>query len=215
MLGLIGRKLGMTRVFDDKGAAIPVTVVEAGPCTVVRVKRPETDGYSALQLGFGRRKETRVAKPLKGHFAKVGLPPTRLLREVRVADPGDFEPGAVLRADIFKPGERVDVRGVSKGRGFEGPITRHHSSRGPETHGSNYHRRPGSMGASSDPSRVWKGKAAAGHMGAERVTTRNLPVVGVDADRNLLLLGGAVPGHNKGWVLVTKSKRARRGSPAA
>jgi large subunit ribosomal protein L3 len=174
------------------------------------VKREATDGYTALQLGFGAKPEKRTTAPLQGHFKKAGAAPQRFVREVRVEDIGDFEIGKNVEVDIFEVGERVDVVGVSKGRGFAGPMKRHHSSRGPESHGSRYHRRPGSLGASATPSHVFKGRKAAGHLGAARATTQNVKVVGVDKERNLLLLNGSVPGHNNGFVMIQKSIKAAR-----
>lgn len=209
-MGLLGKKIGMTRIFDEAGNIVPVTVVQAGPCPVLQVKREATDGYTALQLGFEGKREKRTPKPMQGHFKKAGTSPLRFVREVRIDDVEGFEVGKAVEVDIFEVGEKVDVVGVSKGRGFAGPMKRHHSSRGPETHGSMYHRRPGSMGSSADPSHVFKGKKLAGHMGAERVTTQNMKVVGIDKDKNLLLLNGSVPGHNNAFVMISKSKKVAR-----
>lgn len=209
-MGLLGKKIGMTRIFDEAGNIVPVTVVQAGPCPVLQVKREATDGYSALQLGFESKREKRTPKPMQGHFKKAGTAPLRFVREVRIDDVDNFEVGKTVAVDIFEVGEKVDVVGVSKGRGFAGPMKRHHSSRGPETHGSMYHRRPGSMGSSADPSHVFKGKKLAGHMGAARVTTQNIKVIGIDKDKNLLLLNGSVPGHNNAFVMISKSKKVAR-----
>lgn len=209
-MGLLGKKIGMTRIFDDAGNILPVTVVQAGPCPVVQVKREATDGYTALQLGYGAKREKRTTGPLKGHFKKAGVDPQRFVREFRIEDVEGFEIGKPVEVDIFEVGEKVDVVGVSKGRGFAGPMKRHHSSRGPESHGSRYHRRPGSLGASATPSHVFKGRKAAGHLGAARITTQNIKVVGVDKERNLLLLNGSVPGHNNGFVMIKKSVKAAR-----
>lgn len=209
-MGLLGKKIGMTRIFDDAGNIVPVTVIQAGPCPVLQVKREATDGYTALQLGFETKREKNTTKPLLGHFKKAGTAPLRFVREIRIEDVDGFEVGKAVEVDIFEVGEKVDVIGVSKGRGFAGPMKRHHSSRGPESHGSMYHRRPGSMGSSADPSHVFKGKKLAGHMGAERVTTQNVKVVGIDKDKNLLLLNGSVPGHNNAFVMISKSKKVAR-----
>jgi large subunit ribosomal protein L3 len=206
-LGLIGKKIGMTRIYDDSGRIVPVTVIQAGPCPIVQVKRTEADGYTALQLGFDPIPERKLNRPRLGHFKKHGCPPMRVVREFRVQDVEGRESGATLDVTLFVVGEIVDVIGVSKGRGFAGTMKRHHSSRGPETHGSRYHRRPGSMGGSSDPSRVWKGKKLPGQMGNQRVTMRNLKVVKIDLERNLLLVRGAVPGHSDGYIMVAKSKK--------
>lgn len=209
-LGMLGKKIGMTRVFDDAGNIVPVTVIQAGPCPVLQIKRAVSDGYTALQLGFGAKKEKRTTKALAGHFKKAASGPLRFVREIRIEDVEGYEVGKPIEVDIFEVGEKVDVTGVSKGRGFAGPMKRHHSSRGPESHGSMYHRRPGSMGASADPSHVYKGKKLAGHMGAERSTTQNIRVVGVDKEKNILLLNGSVPGHNNAFVMINKSKKAAR-----
>jgi large subunit ribosomal protein L3 len=209
-LGLIGKKIGMTQIFDEAGMVIPVTVLQLGPCPIIQVKRKATDGYTAIQIGYGDKPERLVNKPELGHFKKANLSPSRLVREIRIDEVDGYEVGKSIAVDIFEVGEKVDVIGVSKGKGFAGPTKRHHSKGGPESHGSMYHRRPGSMGASSDPSHVWKGKKAAGRMGGERVTTQNLRVVKVDADRNVVFLRGAVPGHVNGFVMVAKSKKAAR-----
>lgn len=199
--GILGRKIGMTQIFTDKGLAIPVTVVEAGPCIVVQKKTPEKDGYNAIQIGFGVKRERLFSKPVKGHFAKAGLRPVRFLRELRVEDPGAYEVGQEIKTDIFAQGEKVDVVGITKGKGFAGGIKRHGFHRGPMTHGSKYHRRPGSLGAKG-PARVYKGRKLPGHMGAERVTVQNLEVIKVDTDRNLLAIKGALPGPKGGLLMV-------------
>lgn len=209
-LSLLGKKLGMTRIYDEAGTVIPVTVVQAGPCPVLQIKRRETDGYTAVQIGFGEKPERKATKAELGHFKKAGAAPRRFVREFRIDDAGAFEVGKNLDVEMFSIGERVDVIGVSKGRGFAGTIKRHHTTRGPETHGSMYHRRPGSMGASSDPSHVWKGKVGAGRLGNSRVTTQFIKVVGVDKEKNILLLRGSVPGHENQFVVVAKSKKAER-----
>ena len=209
-LGLLGKKLGMTRVYDDAGTMIPVTVILAGPCPILQVKNREKDGYAALQLGFEAKPERLVNKPMTGHFKKAGAAPTRLIREFRTEDLDGYQTGQTLDLGIFEVGEKVDVIGISKGRGFTGPMKRHHSSRGPETHGSMYHRRTGSLGQSSDPSRVYKGMPMAGHMGAARSTVQNLKVVVLDKEKNLLLVRGSIPGCNDGYVMIRKSIKAAR-----
>jgi large subunit ribosomal protein L3 len=200
--GLIGKKLGMTQIFWDDGAAIPVTVLEVGPCVVVQKKTQDTDGYNAIQLGYGRKKEKKVTKPLKGHFDKTGKGYFQYLREFRTETPDEFEVGQELKADIFSIGERVDITGTTKGRGFAGVIKRHGFHGGRATHGSMFHRAPGSIGASAYPSRVFKGQKLPGQMGNKRHTIQNLVVVGVNPDRNVILIRGAVPGAKDGVVLV-------------
>ena len=196
---ILGNKIGMTQVFDEKGRAIPVTVVEAGPCTVVQIKTKDSDGYEAVQLGFGEVKEKKLIRPIKGHFTKANVTPKKHLREFRLEEIS-YNVGDEIKADIFKEGETVDVTGTSKGKGFQGVIKRHGQSRGPMGHGSMYHRRPGSMGSTSTPGRVYKGKNLPGHMGVETVTVQNLEIVKVDIDKNVLLIKGSVPG-NKGAIL--------------
>ena len=201
--GIIGRKVGMTQIFDENGNVIPVTVIEAGPCPVVQVKTVETDGYNAVQLGFGKVKDKKVNKPEKGHFTKVKVTPVKHLREFRLEDVSNVKPGDEIKADIFQAGDSVDIQGTTKGKGFQGVIKRHGQHRGPMGHGSMYHRRPGSMGPTSTPGRVFKGKKLPGHMGVETVTIQNLKVVRVDMDKNVLLVKGSVPG-NKGAILKIK-----------
>ena len=201
---IIGRKVGMTQVFDDKGVVIPVTVIEAGPCTVVQVKTVEKDGYDAVQLGYGAVKEFKVNKPMKGHFSKGNVTPTKHLREFRVEDTAAVKVGEEVKADIFAQGDLVDIQGTTKGKGFQGVIKRHGQSRGPMGHGSMYHRRPGSMGSTSTPGRVFKGKKLPGHMGVETVTIQNLEVVRVDLDKNAILVKGSIPG-NKGSIVKIRS----------
>ena len=201
--GIIGRKVGMTQIFDEKGNVIPVTVIEAGPCVVAQVKTVETDGYDAIQLGFGEVKEKHINKPEKGHFAKAGLEAKKHLREFRLESVEGVKVGDEVKADVFVAGEKVDIQGITKGKGFQGVIKRHGQHRGPMGHGSMYHRRPGSMGATSTPGRVFKGKKLPGHMGVEKVTVQNLEVVKVDLDKNALLIKGSVPG-NKGSILKIK-----------
>lgn len=207
--GLIGKKLGMTQIFDEKGNVIPVTVVELGPCPVVQKKTAENDGYEAVQLGFGDEKVTRVNKPMKGHFEKANVAPKKVLREFRLEDTSALNVGDIVKADIFAAGEKVDVVGTSKGKGTAGAIKRWNFSRLKETHGTGpVARHAGSLGACSDPSRVFKGKKLAGHLGAERVTIQNLEVVKVDAENNLIAIKGAVPGPKKGIVMVVNSVKA-------
>lgn len=209
MKAVLGRKLGMTQVFAEDGRLVPVTVIEAGPMVVTQVKNKETDGYTAVQVAFGETKEKRVNKPLRGHFAKAGVGFKKFVREFRMEDSSSYSLAQEINVDIFEAGEKVDAVGTSKGKGFQGPIKRHNQSRGPMTHGSRYHRGPGSMGAASDPSRVFKGKKLAGHMGAERVTIQNLEVVKVDAERNLILIKGAVPGPKKGLVIIKQAVKGQ------
>lgn len=201
--GIIAKKIGMTQIFAENGILIPVTVLEAGPCVVTQVKTMENDGYQAIQVGFGEVKENKVNKPAKGHFEKAGVAATKLLKEFKFENASEYELGAVLKADIFEAGDKIDVSGVSKGKGFQGAIKRHNQHRGPMAHGSKYHRGVGSLSSATTPGKVKKGKKMPGHMGAENVTIQNLEVVRVDADKNLLLVKGAVPG-NKGSILVIK-----------
>ncbi|MDE5994907.1 MAG: 50S ribosomal protein L3 [Oscillospiraceae bacterium] len=201
--GLIGKKIGMTQLFDEKGKVIPVTVVEAGPCTVVQKKTVENDGYAAVQIGFGDVKVQRVNKPQAGHFKKADVAPKKVLREFRLEDTDSVNVGDVLKADTFAVGDRVDVVGTSKGKGTAGAIKRWNFSRLKETHGTGpVARHAGSLGACSDPSRVFKGKKLAGHLGAERVTVQNLDIVKVDAENNLIAIKGAVPGPKGGIVVI-------------
>jgi large subunit ribosomal protein L3 len=200
--GLIGRKLGMTQVFSDEGAAISVTVIEAGPCVVIQKKTRETDGYDAVQIGFGRKKTKRITKPLQGHFKKADKGFFQFLREFRIDNAGEYEVGAELNVDIFAVGDYVDIVGTSKGRGFAGGVKRHGFKGGRATHGSMFHRAPGSIGASADPSRVFKGTKLPGHMGDRRVTVQNLVVFSVRPERNLILVKGSVPGSMNGFVLI-------------
>ncbi|HEY8394756.1 MAG TPA: 50S ribosomal protein L3 [Thermaerobacter sp.] len=216
-VGLLGRKLGMTQIFDEEGRAVPVTVVQAGPCVVVQKKTEEKDGYRALQLGFGEVKESKVNKPMSGHFRKAGVKPVRYLREFRLDDDEDdqrYEVGQELTVELFSAGEYVDVTGISKGKGFLGPIARHGFGRGPMSHGSKYHRGPGSLGSSTFPGRVFKGRKMAGRAGGERVTVRGLQVVRVDPARHLLLIKGAVPGPRGGIVSIRKTNVPRKARQA-
>jgi large subunit ribosomal protein L3 len=210
--GLIGRKIGMTQVFEPDGTVTPATVIKAGPCVVVQAKTAAADGYEAVQLGLVEDRPARVRKPLEGHYKKAGVPPTRVRREVTVAR-GAEAPKAgdqILVTAVFSSGDRVDVIGVSRGKGFQGVVKRHHFAGGAATHGSMFHRAPGSIGASSFPSRVIKGMRAAGRMGADRVTVRNLKIVRVDGENNLLVIHGAVPGAPGGYLIVRKAVAAKR-----
>lgn len=207
MKGILGKKLGMTQIFTEDGMSIPVTVIEAGPCVVVQKKTKDNDGYEAIQLGYVSRSERRVNKPLKGHFDKAGVKPFHYLREIKVENPDAYELGQEFKADVFASGDKVDVRGTSKGKGFQGSIKRHGFGRGPSSHGSHYHRGTGSL-AAKGVARVFKGRKMPGHMGHERVTVRNLEIVKADPERNLLLVKGAVPGPKKGLLVITQSNKA-------
>ena len=202
--GLIGRKVGMTQIFDEEGKVIPVTAIEVGPCTVTQIKTVEQDGYTAVQLGFGEVKERKLNKPELGHLSKNKLAPKKYLREFRLDSVEGMKVGDELKADVFAVGDKVDVQGTSKGKGFQGVIKRHGQSRGPMGHGSMYHRRPGSMGPTSTPGRVFKGKKLPGHMGAQTISIQNLEVIRVDLDKNVILVKGSVPG-TKGAILKVKS----------
>jgi large subunit ribosomal protein L3 len=207
LTGIIGKKVGMTQLFQQDGTVTPGTVIKAGPCVVVQTKTAQTDGYESVQLGLVEERPARVRKPLAGHYKKAGVPPTRVRREVKVAK-GAESPKAgdqVLVNTVFTNGDRVDVIGVSRGKGFQGVVRRHHFRGGAATHGSMFHRAPGSIGASSYPSRVVKGMRAAGRMGGDQVTTRNLKVVAVDPENNLLIVHGAVPGAPGNYVVVRKA----------
>ncbi len=203
---IVGTKIGMTQVFTEDGRLVPVTVIEAGPCTVVQKKTVETDGYNAVQVGFGEMTEKRAKallnKPELGHYAKAGVAAKRVLREFRFDDCTGYKVGDELKVDQFAQGDRIDVVGTSKGHGFTGPVARWNQHTGPMAHGSKYHRGVGSMSANSDPSRVFKNKHMGGHYGVDRVTVQNLEVVSVDAERNLLLVKGAVPGPNEGLLII-------------
>ena len=202
MKGILGKKIGMTQIFTEHGEVIPVTVVEAGPVVVTQIKTTENDGYTAIQVGFQDAKEKSLNKPQKGHLAAANVL-KKHLKEFRVEAVDAYTVGQEIKADVFAAGEMIDVTGISKGKGFQGPIKRHGQSRGPESHGSRYHRRPGSMGACSYPGRVFKNKKLAGHMGSVKVTVQNLEVVRVDADKNFILVKGAIPGA-KGSVVTLK-----------
>jgi large subunit ribosomal protein L3 len=203
--GIIGKKIGMTQVFADDGRAFPVTVIEAGPCVVVQRKSKDRDGYAAVQLGLVEsRKTKRITKPMKGHFDKAGLPPCRVLREFPVAEDAEAAVGDKISVELFAPGDKITVVGTSKGRGFQGVMKRHNFRGGKATHGSMFHRAPGSIGQSAYPSRVIKGMKSPGHMGSDRVTVKNLQVVRVDAANNLLIVRGSVPGAGGSFVVIRK-----------
>jgi len=209
--GILGKKVGMTQLFREDGTVEPVTVIQAGPCVVVQAKTAARDGYDAVQLGLVERRPARVVKPIAGHYKKAGVPPTRRRREVGMAPRVEpLRPGDQVLVSVFADGDRVDVIGTSRGHGFQGVVKRHHFRGGDATHGSMFHRAPGSIGASSYPSRVVKGMRAAGRMGGERVTVRNLRVAQVDVENNLLLVRGAVPGAAGGYVIVRKAVAAKR-----
>lgn len=210
MKGILGKKIGMTQIFTEDGVVIPVTVVEAGPVTVLQKKNIEKDGYNSIQVGFVDAKAKHINKPLKGHFEKANVDYKRHLTEFRTDDVESYEIGQELKADIFAAGDMIDVTGTSKGKGFQGVIKRHGQSRGPETHGSRYHRRPGSMGASAYPAKVFKGKKLPGHMGNVKVTVQNLEVVKIDTDRNLLLVKGAIPGPKGGLLTIKESVKTSK-----
>jgi len=207
MKAILGKKVGMTQMFTAEGKAIPVTVIQAGPCPVVQTKTTDNDGYEAIQIGFDEIKEVRANKPQKGHFAKAGAKVTRYLREFHVENASEYQLGQEIKVDIFAAGDAVDVTGTSKGKGFQGPIKRHGQSRGPETHGSKYHRRTGSVGALG-PNRIFIGHHLPGRMGGEKITVQNLEVVKVDVENNLILIKGSVPGAKKSLVTVRTSVKA-------
>jgi large subunit ribosomal protein L3 len=215
MKGIIGKKVGMTQLFDASGVVVPVTVIEAGPCYVTQVKTVESDGYNAVQLGFEEVVERKLTKGEKGHLAKAGAPTVRRLREVRAEDAAQFSPGDVIKADIFQDGELVDVIGISKGRGFAGAVKRHGFAGGPKTHGqSDRHRATGSRGAGTTPGHTFPGTRAPGHMGDAQVTVQNVKIALVDAERNLIAVRGAVPGPRGGLVMVQAAKKAVKGKKA-
>ncbi|MDZ4826315.1 MAG: 50S ribosomal protein L3 [Actinomycetota bacterium] len=207
--GILGRKLGMTQIFDAENRVVPVTVIEAGPCRVVQLRTPERDGYTAVQISFGDTKATRLSKPELGHLKAADAPPQKYLAELRVDDLAGFELGQVIRADVFAAGERVDVTGISKGRGFAGVMKRHNFKGQGAGHGNHKsHRAPGAIGACATPARVFKGQRMAGQMGSVKITTLNLEIVEGDAERNLLLIRGSVPGANNGLVFVRNAVKA-------
>lgn len=206
---ILGKKLGMTQIFTADGKVTPVTVIEAGPCVVVQRKSTAHDGYEAIQVGFGKKRERLFTKAEKGHFEKAGVKPMRFLREFRVESSEQFAVGQEIKADVFATGDKIDVTGKSKGKGFAGVIKRHGFARGGMSHGSMYHRRVGSLGA-TDPARVFKGRKLPGRMGGDRVTIQGLTVAGIDIDRNLILVRGAVPGTRGGLVVVRETVKASR-----
>ncbi len=208
MKGILGKKVGMTQIFDDNGVVIPVTLIEAGPCYVTQKKTQEKDGYNAVQLGFGEARENGLNKPMAGHLEKAKAPAIKYLREFQVADPNDYEEGQEIDVSIFKVGDKVDVTGTSKGKGFAGAVKRHHFRGGPKTHGqSDRWRATGSVGAGSTPGRVFKGKRMPGQMGHERVTVQNLKVALVDPDKNILAVRGAVPGGKNGLIIINEARK--------
>ena len=206
---ILAKKLGMTQIFDELGKLIPVTVVEAGPNTVIQKKTVEVDGYSAVQVGFIDIKDKKANKPAKGHFSKAGVSPKKYLKEFKLDNASEMNVGDEIKADIFEAGEKVDVTGISKGKGYAGTIKRWGTHRGPMTHGSGYHRGPGSMGACSNPGRVMKGKRLPGHMGVDKVTIQNLTVVKVDAEKNIILVRGGVPGPKDGLLIIKNTVKSR------
>ncbi|MCD6206229.1 MAG: 50S ribosomal protein L3 [Candidatus Marinimicrobia bacterium] len=208
MLGIIGKKIGMSQVFEEDGKLLPVTVIEAGPCQIIQIKTPEKDGYAAVQLGFGKKPEKRVNKPMLGHFKAANVEPYRIVSEIRDFETADRKPGDTVTVDIFKVGETVKVTGTSKGKGFQGVVKRHNFGGGPKTHGqSDRFRSPGSIGASAYPSRVIKGLKMAGRMGNDQVTVRGLKIVKIDADNHLLYVKGAVPGTRNSIVTIRRQEQ--------
>lgn len=205
--GILGKKVGMTQIFDAEGKLLPVTVIEAGPCVVVQKKTVEKDGYEALQMGFAPKKEAKTTKPLKGHFENAKVKPLSFVKEFRLEDTEQYQVGQEVKVDVFAEGEQVDVVGISKGKGFVGSIKRHGFHRGPMKHGSKYHRGSGSLGAKG-PARVFKGRKLPGRTGGDRVTIQNLSVVRVDPERNLILIKGSIPGPKKGLVVIKNSIKA-------
>ena len=205
---ILTTKVGMTQIFNEDGVLTPVTVLQAGPCVVTQVKTVENDGYAAIQVGFGEIREKLVNKPMKGHFAKAGVAPKRFVREFRLEDAESYVVGQEIKADMFAVGDKIDATAKSKGKGYQGAIKRHGQSRGPMTHGSKYHRHAGSNGSATTPGRVFKGKKMPGHMGAVKVTVQNLEVVRVDAEQNLIVVKGAVPGPKKSLVMIKNTTRA-------
>ena len=208
---MLGKKIGMTQVFDENDVAIPVTVIQAGPLSVVQKKTNETDGYTSVKVGYFDQPERKLNKPEKGLFEKVNVPAKKYLREFRVEDVDAFEIGQEIKVEeMFQEGDKIDISGISKGKGFQGVIKRYGYGRGPESHGSKYHRRVGSLGAGSTPAKVFKGRKMPGHMGAEKVTVQNLTIVRVDGERNLLLVKGAVPGPRGGFVVIKETVKTRK-----
>ena len=207
MEGILGRKVGMTQIYVEDGTAIPVTVIKAGPCLVVQRKTRDTDGYEAVQIGLVEEKPAKVNQPLGGHFKKAGVAPVREVQEFRLADGEDVNPGDEVRASIFEEKQWVDIVGTSKGKGFQGVMKRHNFAGGRSSHGSMFHRAPGSIGSSAYPSRVFKGMRGTGRMGGERVTVKNLQIVKIDADQNLIYVRGAVPGPKTAYLSIRRAKR--------
>ena len=207
---ILATKVGMTQIFNEDGALVPVTVLQAGPCVVTQVKTVDNDGYSAVQVGFTDKREKLVSKPVKGHFDKAGVSYKRYVREFRFENAEEYSVKDEIKADVFAAGDKIDVTAVSKGKGFQGAIKRHGQSRGPMAHGSKYHRHAGSNGSCSDPSKVFKGKKMPGHMGAKQITIQNLEVVKVDAENNLILVKGAVPGPKKSLVTIKETVKTAR-----
>ena len=207
---ILATKVGMTQIFNDEGVLTPVTVLQAGPCVVAQVKTVENDGYKAVQVGFVDKREKLVSKPVKGHFDKAGVSYKRFVREFRFENAEEYSVKDEIKADIFAAGDKIDATAISKGKGFQGAIKRHGQSRGPMAHGSKFHRHQGSNGACSDPSKVFKGKGMPGHMGSKRITIQNLEVVRIDAENNLILVKGAVPGPKKALVTLKETVKAAR-----
>ena len=207
---ILATKVGMTQIFNDEGVLTPVTVLQAGPCVVTQVKTVENDGYKAVQVGFVDKREKLVSKPVKGHFDKAGVSYKRFVREFRFENAEEYSVKDEIKADIFAAGDKIDATAISKGKGFQGAIKRHGQSRGPMAHGSKFHRHQGSNGACSDPSKVFKGKGMPGHMGSKRITIQNLEVVRIDAENNLILVKGAVPGSKKALVTLKETVKAAR-----
>ena len=207
---ILAKKIGMTQIFADDGSLIPVTVLSAGPCVVTQVKTKDSDGYSAVQVGFDDKREKLVGKPMKGIFDKAGVSCKRFIKELKFENAEEYKPGQEIKADIFAVGDHIDATAISKGKGFQGAIHRLGQSRGPMAHGSKFHRHQGSNGTSSDPSRVYKGKGMPGHMGSKRITIQNLEVVRVNADENLILVRGAVPGAKKCLVTIKESVKKKK-----
>jgi large subunit ribosomal protein L3 len=206
--GILATKVGMTQIFNENGVLTPVTVLQAGPCVVTQVKTDDNDGYSAIQVGFVDKREKLVNKPLKGHFDKAGVSYKRYVREFKLENASEYSVKDEIKADIFAAGDKIDATAISKGKGFQGAIKRHGQSRGPMAHGSKFHRHAGSNGSCSDPSKVFKGKKMPGHMGSKKVTIQNLEIVQIDAEKNLLLVKGAVPGPKKSLVTIKETVKA-------
>ena len=207
---ILATKVGMTQIFNEDGVLTPVTVLQAGPCVVTQVKTVENDGYAAVQVGFGEKREKLVNKPMQGHFKKAGVTNKRFVKEFKFDNAGDYALAQEIKVDIFAAGDKIDATAISKGKGFQGAIKRHNQHRGPMAHGSKFHRHQGSNGACSDPSKVFKGKKMPGHMGSKKITIQNLEVVRVDAEKNLLLVKGAVPGPKKSLVTIKETVKSAK-----